>query len=672
MKSMLICVLVASLVATSDAYTLQAKGTPVQKVIEMMNEMLAKGQSEKEAEAKMFAEYEEWADDEARKTGFEIKTLNSKIEELTAEAEKADADVADLTAKIEELDGEIAAWEADAKEATALRDEEHAEYVKISTDYGESVDALGRAIEVLESKSASTPQAAEMLLQKMAVHSRGARRALASFLEEQASATRLQDSSNELGAPAVAAYEFQSGKIVAMLEKLEKKFKQELAAVEEEESNKAHAYELEMLHLTNSIDAAKEDRSQKADTKAQRAMDSAEAKAQLADAKKDLAAAEKYLSDVTQTLRLKTQAFEANQQVRAEEIKAIAKAIEIISGNAVKGNAEKHLPTLIQRTKGISLLQTSASTRRTVLRQKVSEYLRQRAETLGSKALSLAAVRLAFDPFAKVIKMIKELITRLEEEAAAEAAHKAWCDKELHDNKVKKDTKTAEVEELTAAKEKLEGEIASLAKDLEELAAAQAALAKAMKEATEIREKEKAENLVTIKDAKEAQEAVNQALVVLREFYDKQAGFLQEGQVPELKEYKGMGGASKGVVGMLEVILSDFARLEAETTADEKTAANEYDEFMADSKADAEAKHKEEFDKGLLKDQKEHELKGTVKDLTATQAELDAALKYYEELKPACLEVHVSYEERVQKRQEEIDSLKKAYEALGGGSLDGF
>merc|ERR1719265_322168 len=448
-----------------------------------------------------------------------------------------------------------------------------------------------------------------------------------------------------------------------MLEKLQKKFKQELAAVEEEESNKVHAYDLEMLHLTNSIDAAKEDRAQKADTKAQRALDSSEAKSQLADAKADLAAAEKYLNEVTQTLRLKTQAFEHNQQVRAEEIKAIAKAIEIISGNAVKGNAEKHLPTLVQRAKGISLLQTSASTKRAALRQKVSEYLRQRAETLGSKVLSMAAVRLSFDPFAKVIKMIKELITRLEEEAAAEAAHKAWCDKELHDNKVKRDTKTTEVEELTAAKEKLEGEIAALAKDLEDLAAAQAALAKAMKEATEIREKEKAENLVTIKDAKEAQEAVELAIGVLKEFYDKQA-FLQQGQVPEMKEYKGQGGSATGVVGMLEVILSDFARVEAETTADEKQAANEYDQFMADSKADSEAKHKEEFDKGLQKDQKEHDLKGLKKDLASTQEELDAALKYQAELKPQCLEVHVSYEERVAKRKEEIESLKKAYEVL--------
>merc|ERR1719379_1953594 len=182
-----------------------------------------------------------------------------------------------------------------------------------------------------------------------------------------------------------------------------------------------------------------------------------------------------------------------------------------------------------------------------------------------------------------------------------------------------------------------------------------------MKEATEIREKEKAENLQTIADAKEAQEAVEQALKVLRDFYAKQA-LLQ--QVPEMKAYKGMGGAKKGVVGMLEVILSDFARLEAETTADENQAQKEYDQFMADSKADAEAKHDEEFDKGLIKDKKEHQLKLTKKDRDSVQEELDAALAYYEELKPMCLEVHVSYEERAKKRQEEIEALQEAYKIL--------
>merc|ERR1719321_2480859 len=132
-----------------------------------------------------------------------------------------------------------------------------------------------------------------------------------------------------------------------------------------------------------------------------------------------------------------------------------------------------------------------------------------------------------------------------------------------------------------------------------------------------------------------------------------------------MKAYKGMQGMKGGVIGMLEVIQSDFARLEAETTADEESAQKAYDEFMADSKADKEAKHKEEFDKTMLKDKKEFEHKMTNKDMKATQEELDAAIEYFETgLKPSCVQVHVSYEERAKMRQEEIEALQEAYKVL--------
>merc|ERR1719487_1853875 len=120
-------------------------------------------------------------------------------------------------------------------------------------------------------------------------------------------------------------------------------------------------------------------------------------------------------------------------------------------------------------------------------------------------------------------------------------------------------------------------------------------------EATNIRTEEKEKNEITIKDAKEAQEAVASALAVLHEFYDKQGGegaaLLQ--QVPEMKAYKGMGGAKKGVIGMLEVIQSDFARLESDTTVAESAAAKEYDRFMAESKRLKEDKHDLGFKKKL-------------------------------------------------------------------------
>ena len=51
-----------------------------------------------------------------------------------------------------------------------------------------------------------------------------------------------------------------------------------------------------------------------------------------------------------------------------------------------------------------------------------------------------------------------------------------------------------------------------------------------------------------------------------------------------------MGAESGGVVGMLEVIESDFARLAADTDAAETAAVQEYDTFMQDSKVDKTAK----------------------------------------------------------------------------------
>merc|ERR1719288_244880 len=90
--------------------------------------------------------------------------------------------------------------------------------------------------------------------------------------------------------------------------------------------------------------------------------------------------------------------------------------------------------------------------------------------------------------------------------------------------------------------------------------------------------------------------AVAQALTVLKEFYakagDATALLQQQPEAPEIfdKPYKGMQSENGGVVGMLEVIQSDFARLEADTKAAEATAQKQYDDFMTESKVDKSAK----------------------------------------------------------------------------------
>merc|ERR1719245_2731494 len=141
-----------------------------------------------------------------------------------------------------------------------------------------------------------------------------------------------------------------------------------------------------------------------------------------------------------------------------------------------------------------------------------------------------------------------------------------------------------------------------------------------MMEATEQRGKESKENKKAILDAKVGAEAVKKALVVLEEFYSAQAAMVQvtsKRQVPEMASYKGLQGSKKGVIGMLEVIRSDFLRLESDTTAAEQQAAREYADFMSVSEADKKAKHEHEVKLRLDKDQAEFDKERLQKDLAA-------------------------------------------------------
>merc|ERR1719265_1256536 len=166
------------------------------------------------------------------------------------------------------------------------------------------------------------------------------KRVLGAFLMESE-----KEKQTPFGAPEVNAYEFQSGGIIDLLKKLKRRFTKELNQVQTEEANRAHAYDLEMLHLSNNIEDAKNDREQKAELKASLAADKAEWEGTLADTKADLAAAEKFLAEMTATFTSKSADYEANQKIRADEIAALQQAIEIISGKAVSGHAETYLPS---------------------------------------------------------------------------------------------------------------------------------------------------------------------------------------------------------------------------------------------------------------------------------------------------------------------------------------
>jgi cell division septum initiation protein DivIVA len=640
-----------------------AEVTPTQKVVELLAGMADKGKKEKHDEQVQFASYKQFCDDTTVEKQRRIKEANERMEKLEADIQKFTADAKRLAREIAKHDKDIATWEGDKAASQKVREIEAADYATTHQDYSESIDALGRAIQVLKKQNYDRKQAADMLMQLSAIVPEESKAQLTQFLQQGPSGL-------EVSAPDANGYEFQSGGVIEMLEKLEDKFVDERSDLEKAETNSKHAFDMLIQDLSAQIENATQARTEKSATRGKKLQAAADAKGDLVDTTATRDDDQKYLSDLTATCEQKASDFENRQQLRADELVAIEKAIEILSSGDVMGAAKKHLPQLAQT----SFVQLKSMTKITNSdsQWKAMTYLKMRAGQLNSRVLTQLAASAGADPFKKVKKLIQDLIVRLMEEANEEAEHKGWCDTELATNEATRKEKTAKVETLHAEIDQLQASIAKLTEDIASLTQAVADLDAAVAKATSEREAEKATNTVTIADAKAAQTAVAQAVEVLKEFYAK-AGeatslLQQQPEAPEIfdQAYTGMQSENGGIVGMLEVIQSDFARLEAETTAAEAQSQKEYDQFMDDSAVDKAQKNKDIEHKTMKKQNEEQALSEAQGDLEGTQKELDAALAYFDKLKPSCIDSGVSYEDRVARRQEEVESLQEALRILNG------
>jgi len=456
-----------------------------------------------------------------------------------------------------------------------------------------------------------------------------------------------------------------------LLEKLLRGFKDQLLVVEKEEMAAKGNFEVLKQQLTDDVAFDNKEVAQKTERKAAALELAASSKADLATTAASKAEDEKVLSETKGECAARSEEYEGNQVTRADEIHAIEAAVGILSSSSVKGNAETYLPTFVQ-VHSTSLVQGNVHWSPAARRQ-VVEMLQARARATGSRALALVAEHASADPFAKVKKMIKDLIVKLMEQTNAEADAHAYCTTELATNKETRTNKQDEVEELSSTIEQLTAESAKLSSEIQELSDAIAEIKASQAQATKIRQEEKAENTKTIADAKEAILAVEKATQILKDFYSsaKEGALLQGGQGlrAEMKQaenvpYKGMQATSGGIFGMLEVVLSDFSRLEAQTSHDESAAAAAYEKFMNEADESVAVKTAEVEHKTQSRALADEKKAASTKELALTQEELDKAMDYYNKLKEQCVDTGLSYEDRKKAREEEIQSLKEALAIL--------
>merc|ERR1719463_36809 len=469
MRAMIVIAAICAMpVVQGGTLMMSAQANPIEKVIEMLSELQQKIIKEGEVAQKIYDEFAEWCEEESKNLQFEIKTGKATAEELSATIDKAASDIKAGEEAIEELAAKIAQAEADLKAATEIRDKEHADFVAEEADLVDTVDALERAIGILEREMAKTGGAAflqlknadnivaalKVLVQSASISSSDGAK-LTAFLQSQQESG---DSDAEFGAPDPAAYKSKSGGIVDVLNDLLADAEGQLEDARKKESNLQNNYEMLKLELEDvmkfggqEMDKAKKANAALAETKA-------EAEGDLEVTNKALAEDIKHLAETHQECMTKATDFEAETASRGEELSVIAKAKKIII--EATGGATAQTYSFLQLT-----VKSRLQTRADLANFEAVKYIQKLSESMHSAALAQLANRIAAaarmgaaageDPFAKVKGLISDMIERLLKEAAEDAAHKAYCDKEMSETKAKKEELTTEIEELTTKIDKM-------------------------------------------------------------------------------------------------------------------------------------------------------------------------------------------------------------------------
>merc|ERR1719337_256573 len=369
-------------------------------------------------------------------------------------------------------------------------------------------------------------------------------------------------------------------------------------------------------------------------------------------ASKTLSDSESHLKDLQQECMAKAEEYETSQHSRSEELTALDTAKKVLV-EKTGGAAEREY----------SFIQVSAKTRVGVRAKQAKDDILNLIQGLakGDKAMSLLAQRveaasmLGADPFAKIKGLISEM---LEEEAAKEAAHKAFCDKEMKETKAKKEDKETDLDDLTTKIDKATAKIAKLTEEIATLEEELGAIAAAQKEADSIRAEEKAAWAAAKADYESGIEGVGMALKVLRDYYaEKEEALIQA------KHDKATGAAS-GIIGMLEVVESDFTKSLAEGTAKEAMAVEEYEKLTQDNKIATTEKTTAAKYKNKDKKETEEYLVSLKEDKVTLDKEYAAVMEYWNELQPMCIAKPEPYAERKKRREAEIAGLKEALTIL--------
>mmetsp|Transcript_107905 Transcript_107905/g.315477 ORF Transcript_107905/g.315477 Transcript_107905/m.315477 type:complete len:779 (+) Transcript_107905:89-2425(+) len=724
--------------AESAAAAVNAKKGAVNKVISMLEDLQQKVLLEGENEARTYNQFACFCKDTTKEktdaitAGEDRKaTLSSTISDLSNTRNNLDTAISGLLGDIEQA-------EREKKQAMHTRSEELAQYERNSMDLVAAIQALEGAIRTLKASKApaslvqlrgvqKTVERATMLADALGLG--GGSRSAQHFtaLLQQAPTVQMED------------YKYHSNQITATLEDLLKDFTDEKNTVDAEEVRAVAAHDALVQEKENllkqknlDLDNARRDKASTQDEIATHSQDLSVTSATLLDD-------QQYLGELSRMCSDKAKTWDQRSRTRQDELSALTAAIGIVQG-FVAGNTSAATVRFVQRGVSVRLAEAVAQSPAALeameveaeaadqaaappalvqrglekrgerqvaflaaqkgrqpgeagVQRQVAELLKARGDKLRSTLLTSLASHVAADPFAKVKKLIEDLINRLLQEASSESSQKGFCDKSTSEAKQKRDYSSSAIEELNgkmmeleARRDEMAEDVATLEREIDEIDAE-------VRRAGDMRGEEQMENQYAISEATAGEQATNMAITVLDRYYktvDDAAvnlTLMQKGPFDDAPDagfangeaYQASQGEAGGIIGMLEVIKSDFQRTVRVTAQNEAKAEKDYNAFMTETGKSLAEKNEAKTQKNSYKDDAEADLQTADQDLSSETQRLESAIQELLDLKPVCVDTTMSYEDRVAFRENEIEALKKAmcilqeyaeYGPGGGGSSE--
>jgi len=661
--------------------------TPVEKVIMMIKDLQTKVTEEGHMEATTYDKFACFCKSKTDEKVEAIQEGETDVDALTTKIQDLQAKRAQLDLDIQALNEEIAGYEEQIAEAKKMRGEEVSTFDSALTDMEKAISALERAIETLK---ASKPSLVQMNQVKSLVRtSLLMADAMDMVPKDRKVVTMLLSEDQPITDVPTSDYDFHSDHIIELLEGLLNTFRERKTTLESDNETAESDYNVAMQAKLDQLKQAQETLENKQKEKTETTEDIATSQADLTETNAMLNDDRVYLKDLTDKCETKAKLWDQRSQMRADELSALTQALSVLesavaekaeaTGEGGRSLGQKETKT---EAKDVKTVEPVAFVQEKVIRKMVPDddaekrdklvsLLTQEGKKLKSTILSTLALKVAKeDPFKKIKAMIQELIERLLQEEADEANHKGWCDTEISKTLKDRDYRLRDITDLHSSIEKLNARKEKLNLTKTELTEEIATLEEDLANQTAARAEEKAEHEQTIADSEEGLEAIKEAIDILDHFYKAAAKALVQqptvdDEAPDAgfdDTYKASQGAATGILGMMEVIMGDFTRTIKETTAAEEQAKRDFIEYERETMMSIAAK-KNALEATTTELTEVMDNLSTAGDELRTQQELlDTAVKTWEELLPGCVaDPGMSYEERVARREQELQALKDAY-----------